>query len=294
MENTIVIVGASGFIGHALHEHLVRRSYSVVTVDRKATKGGFSWEDPWESKLEGARGVINLAGAPITLPWTSANQKLIVDSRVDSAKRIAKAISECPHPPLAWINASAVGFYGDRGDSILGEEASAGTGFLSSVTVQWEAAVQEAQVRVRRAWIRTGIALGPDGGALEPLAKLAKVGLGGHLGSGQQWMSWIDVRDLCALYEWAVTSSVEGPINGVSPEPIRNTDFMRLLRGVVHRPWSPPAPGFALGIAAKFGAPDPSILLDSVRAVPECAARRGFRFEHAELVSVLKDSLRPA
>ena len=289
-----MIAGASGFIGQALRAHFIQRSFSVVTVDRKAISGGFSWDDPWETSVEGARAVINLAGAPITLPWTEANRKVIVDSRVDSANRIARAIANSGQPPEAWINASAVGFYGDRDDSILTEEASPGDGFLSSVTVEWEAAIRDADVGVRRAWIRTGIVLGPDGGALAPLAKLTKFGLGGPLGSGRQWMSWVDLRDLCALYEWAVTSSVEGPINGVSPEPMRNADFMRTMRSVLHRPWAPPAPGFALGIAAKFGAPDPTILLDSVRAKPQAAIKSGFQFEHVDLVNVLKHSLRAA
>jgi uncharacterized protein len=291
MSKRVVVGGASGFIGHALVEHLRAREYEVITVDRRAQPGGFAWSGSWQAQLEGTAAVINLAGAPITLPWTPPNLQLIISSRLDSAKAVADAILKAVNPPDVWINASAVGFYGDRGDEVLTEQSAVGKGFLAEITQQWEAAIFATDVSVRKVAVRTGVALGPKGGALTPLAKLAKFGLGGHLGDGRQWMSWIDLRDLCALYERAIESDWQGSVNAVSPKPIQNREFMRTLREVSHRPWAPPTPRFLLDITSKLGAPDSSVLLDSVRALPDYVLKSGFPFEHVELRDVLKAAI---
>jgi uncharacterized protein (TIGR01777 family) len=284
MSRRIVLLGASGFIGQALLRHLRAADYEVVTVDRHPLPNGLSWSDPWQAQLDGAFGVINLAGAPITLPWTPTNRDLILNSRVDSAAQIAVAVQ----PPTVWLNASAVGFYGDRGDEELTEASTSGTGYLAEVCRAWENAVQSP---VRHCVVRTGIVLGPGGGALAPLAKLARFGLGGALGSGRQWMSWIDLADLCDLYQFLLEQHVHGPVNAVGPEPIRNHDFMHTLRAAVKRPWSPPAPALGLALVGKLGGPDPSILLDSVRAKPAVALRSGFRFANSDLRATLERSL---
>jgi hypothetical protein len=215
-----------------------------------------------------------------------------VDSRVRVTKAIAAALAEAADPPAVWVNGSAVGFYGDRGEEILEETASRGNGFLADVCAEWEAALFEPELPVRRVALRTGVALGPDGGALGPLKRLARLGLGGSAGAGKQWVPWIHLRDLSSMIRWAIlTESVSGPLNGCAPEPVRNRDLMRMLRTAVHRPWSPPAPTLAIRALANLGGPDPSLILSSQRAVPRQALEAGFQWGYPNLAGALEHLL---
>jgi hypothetical protein len=293
----VVVAGGSGFLGNALLQEFGVNGYEVVVLSRSGRPidgaqtclwDGASLGD-WAEELEGAKAVVNLAGEPVTLKWTPANRRRIVDSRVHSTEVIGKAIVKCAAPPPVWVNSSAVGFYGDRGDEVLTEASASGTGFLTDTCREWEAAVTRYDTpSTRRVWLRTGVVLGKGGGALEPLLKLTKAFLGGAVGNGRQWVPWIHVEDLCRLFRWCVESPVEGPVNGSAPNPVTNAELMRTLRQVVGRPPTPPAPAFALRVVGALGGPDPSVLLGSMRAVPEVAEREGFQFRHSQLEGAVR------
>ncbi|RYG47527.1 TIGR01777 family protein [bacterium] len=286
---TVVVAGATGFIGKRLCDHLKETGWNVLRLVRDGQEGELHWDGiapgDWEKGLEGAAAVINLAGAPITLPWTEENRELIRDSRTQSAEAIARAILKAESPPEVWVNSSAVGFYGDRGDELITEEAPAGTEFLSEVCVAWEEAAARWELpKTRLVLMRTGVVLGRGGGAFEPLLSLSKAFLGGAAGDGRQWMPWISLDDMCRMYAFALDEEkAEGPLNGVAPEPVRNADLMASVRKALGRPWAPSAPEFALNLASKVGGPDPSMLLDSMRVVPRRAKTLGFTWKDRDL-----------
>lgn len=256
-------------------------------------KGGLQWDGaslgPWIETLAECQAVINLSGAPITLPWNAANKDLILKSRVDSTRAIARALQESGGPKI-WINGSAVGYYGDRADEVLTESSPPGKGFLSEVCLAWESAMEGPNLR--KVQIRTGIALAKKGGALEPLKGLTEKFLGGAQGSGDQWMPWIHIDDLAHLFVTAIDDErYEGPINGSAPSPVRNAEFMAELRHVLKRPWSPPAPAFAVKLGAKAMGVEPTPIFVSERTVPEKALALGFQFGYTELRSALENLL---
>jgi uncharacterized protein (TIGR01777 family) len=254
----------------------------------------FRWDGEsvgeWAELLEGAAAVINLAGAPVTMRWTEEKKKEIVDSRVKSTEAIGKAIRKCQSPPAVWINSSAVGYYGDRGDEMLTESSGAGEGFLSETCLAWERAQEQFETpQTRQVIIRTGVVLGRGGGAFEELSKFTKRFLGGSQGSGRQWMPWIHLADLCKVFSWTLKTDFKGPLNGVGPNPMQNSDVMAAFRDVWHRPWSPPTPGFALEIVGALIGVQAEIALISQRAVPKALLDHGFSFEFSELSGALAD-----
>lgn len=288
---TVIVAGATGFIGNRLCSMLEEAGWTVRRLVRKIRKEGSDllWDGAsggdWEAALDGADAVLNLAGAPITLPWTDANRRLIRDSRVQSTEAIGRAIVKAEHPPKVWVNSSAVGYYGDRGDEILEESSGPGEGFMAEICVAWEEAIRRwDSPRTRIAWIRTGVVLGPGGGAFDPLLKLSKAFLGGAAGDGRQWVPWISLDDICRLYLFAIENeSVDGPLNGSAPTPVRNGDLAASIRRSVGRPWSPPAPAFALSLVGHLGGPDPFMLLASLRAVPKRPGALGFEWRERDL-----------
>lgn len=290
----IVVGGGSGFVGKALGR--VFSDAEVVILSRSG-KGGAKWDastvGPWAEALEGADAVINLAGEPVAQPWTPAVRKAILDSRVESTRAIGQAIRACQTPPKIWINASAVGFYGSRGDEVLTEASSPGpeTDFLVETCLAWEREVFEAPVSIPRAAIRIGFVLGNDGGALPLLAKLTRGFLGGAVGDGRQYMPWIHVDDLARMFRWVLEGGREGVYNGTAPDPATNADFMTALRKQIGRPWSPPAPKFGLQLFRAVGGPEPQVALMSTRAKPARALSEGFAFGYPDLPAALKNLL---
>jgi uncharacterized protein len=291
----VAIAGATGFIGTALTSHLSAAGHRVVRLVRRkadSSRGDVVWDpgrgvlDP--AALDGVHAIVNLAGEPVSERWTAERKKRIRSSRVDGTGLIAKTLLAMERPPRVLVNASAIGVYGDRGEELLTERAAPGTGFLADVARAWEAAAAPVAERgIRTVLTRFGIVLGLAGGALEKMLPPFKIGAGGRLGNGRQWMSWVTLDDVVAAVDFALTSDrLSGPVNVVAPNPVTNTEFTQELGHAIHRPAVAAVPGFALRLA--YGEMGESVLLSSQRVVPEVLERAGFAFSHP----VLRDALR--
>jgi len=295
-----VIAGASGFIGQALLEEFRARGWRTVAVSRTASVPGadvtVSWIDspgsPLAETLAQSQAMINLTGRSIMTRFTPQAMEEIRSSRVESTERLARlcAVLGDKAPPV-WVNASAVGIYGDRGSRILTEASSGGEGFLPDSCAAWESACLNTDLpQVRRAALRIGIVLGKGGGAFEQLAKVTKMMAGGALGDGSQYMSWIHLDDLVRMILWIVeTEGVCGPINGTAPNPVTNSQMMAAFREAFGRPFVPPAPAFFLRKVMPLMNLEPSLLLEGQRVVPEIALARGFKFRFERLDRALQD-----
>lgn len=299
-QNKVVIAGGTGFIGKALAAHLIESRYAVTILTRQPKNPHeIQWDaktiGSWQKELEDATAVVNLAGTPIGKHWSESTKLSILQSRLESTKAIGDAILACANPPRVWVNSSAIGYYGDRGEEILEESSDPGTKghFLVDTCVAWEHAQWSIVTpNTRQIRMRTGHALGRGGGLFEPLYKLAKWFLGGHVGNGRQYMSWIHIVDLCALYRWAIENQVEGPINGTAAEPVTNQQLMLMLRSILQRPWAPPVPAFVLKLIAMLGGPEASLLLQGQRVIPKRALEEGFEFKFSILQDALLDLVR--
>ena len=250
----LVIAGGSGFIGRALAREFTARGFAVVVLTRTPhpREDGvleIPWDGvgagAWAELLEGAEAVINLAGKSINCPHTPANLRDITASRVDSVQAIAAALGRAEKAPCVWVQASAVAFYGDTGAEVCGENAPVGNDTLAKVCRQWEGAFAAAKAsQTRKVILRIGLVLGRDGGALPALSKLTRGFLGGAAGGGRQYVSWIHLADLVAMFVAVVEDAkLTGTFNAVGPRAVTNSEPMRELRRVLHRPWCPPAPG---------------------------------------------------
>jgi uncharacterized protein (TIGR01777 family) len=293
MGKRVVIYGASGFIGGGLAGMLVKEGYEVIGVSRKgegSVVGVSAWVRPEAVELRGCAAVINLAGAPIDQRWTEARKKEFRASRVGVTEDIVARIAALPasERPEVLLNGSAVGFYGDGGDAVLTEDAPVGEGYLAELCDAWEKAALPAEaLGVRTVLLRTGVVLGKGGQAFEKLMTVFKLGIGGRLGSGKQWMPWIHVDDLRAAMVFCLKNpEISGAVNGTAPEPETNAALTRKLAKAVGRWEFLPVPGFALKLAlGGFG----SFLLASQRAIPAKLADAGFRFRYPTLDDALRD-----
>ena len=296
----IIIAGGSGFIGSALAKEFSRRGYAVVVLTRSPrarTDGAeeMAWDaetvGAWSEKLEGAAALINLTGKNINCPHTPENLRGITASRVNSVNALAAAIAKSKTPPRVWVQASAIGFYGDTKDFLCDESAANGQDALSKICREWEAAFTAANVTpTRKVTLRIGFVLGRESGALPVLAKLTRFFLGGAVGSGKQFISWIHLADLVPMFVAAVENEkLSGTFNAVAPNAVTNAEFMRELRGALHRPWSPPAPEFAVKLGARLMGSEPSLALISQRCEPKRFREAGFQFQFSELRGALND-----
>ncbi len=276
----IALTGASGFIGRHVSERLGAAGHAVRGV---STRGGFRPES-----FDGCDAVIHLAGEPVAQRWTAAARERIRASRVDGTRALVDALHA--RPPKVLVSASAVGYYGSRGDEMLKEDSPPGSDFLAGVVTAWERearAAEEFGVRVVR--IRTGLALGARGGALERMLLPFRLGIGGRIGDGTQWMSWIHVGDLTALISFALAEpALHGAVNAGAPNPVTNSRFTRELARALRRPAIFPVPRLALKIL--FGEMA-EIIYASQRMIPEAALRAGFRFRFPEIGAALRDVL---
>jgi uncharacterized protein (TIGR01777 family) len=287
----ILLTGGNGFVGSALGLALVKQGHEVVAVSRdpSRTRLPFSAEvRDWDSLKGGMLGIdaiFHLAGEPVAQRWTPEVKKKILASRVDTARLLREAVQGSPGArPAVFFSASAIGYYGDRGDELLREDSFPGKDFLAGVCVEWEKAAQAFRPLCGRVAIfRIGLVLGPGGGAMEKILPPFKLGLGGRLGRGEQWMSWIHLDDLLSFFLSALADhSIKGVYNAVAPAPARNKDFTRALAAHLGRPAALPVPAFALKLALGEMS---AALLASERVSCEKALGAGFRFRYPDLAS---------
>lgn len=293
----IVIAGASGLVGSALVPALRTARHDVFPLVRgraASARDEIAWSpatgDIDRGGLEGADAIINLAGENLGAGrWTAARRERILRSRVEATRTLVTAIGQMASKPKVFASASAVGFYGDRGDSVLTERSGIGRGFLPEVTLAWETHAEGAAgFGVRTALLRFGLILAREGGALARMLPLFRLGLGGRLGSGQQWMSWISRDDVVGVIEHVLSDArCVGPINVVAPAPVTNVEFTAALARVLRRPAVLPAPAWALRTVLGRKLADEA-LLASTRAAPQRLGEVGYRFRHPAIESALR------
>jgi len=294
----IAISGASGFLGSKLVPCLMEAGHKVKRLVRK--KEGISEQEiPWDPykefierrALEDVNAVIHLSGERIDGRWTEEKKQRIRDSRVLTTQFLSKTLLELQNPPSTWICASAIGIYGNRGDVWLTEECLPGEGFLAEVCKDWEAATLPATENgIRVINLRIGVVLSPDGGALAKMLLPFKMGLGGVIGSGDQYWSWISMDDLLAIFLYILShESLQGPVNAVAPNPVTNREFTRLLGRVLHRPTLLPLPAFMARLI--LGEMGEVLLMYSARVKPEKLLESGFTFQFPELELALRHLL---
>jgi len=296
----ILITGSTGLVGHALVGELRTAGHIVCRLirpgtNKEALRGNEGFDVGWNpatgelgAAAVGADAVVNLGGAPIAEGrWSAERKKVLRSSRVDTTRALVNALARMAARPRVLVSSSAVGFYGNRGDEILSEESLPGNEFLSEVAKDWEKEAEKADalgIRVVRA--RFGVVLARDGGALPQIARPFRFGVGGKIGSGKRWMSWISLEDVVAIMRFALENGeVRGAINLVSPQPVRNEEFTAALAKVLHRPALFPAPAFALRLM--LGEMADALLLSSQRVMPAQLEKLGYRFLRNDLTTTL-------
>ena len=295
----ITITGASGLIGRRLLKNLAAAGHALTVVSRHAGTnvppgvGVVAWDlmkgPAPEEGVRSADTVIHLAGEPVAQRWNESSKRRIRESRVVGTRNLVQALAKLRNTPQTLICASAVGYYGSRGDEELREDSAPGDGYLAEVCVAWEKEALAAEafgMRVVR--VRTGVVLDASGGALRSMLTPFRMGAGGKLGDGKQWMSWIHLADLAAMYQFAVENPVSGALNGVAPIPVTNADFTQTLAKALHRPAIFPVPVF--GLKLLFGEMS-EVLLASQRVLPAAPEAAGFKWDFPELGGALKDVL---
>ncbi|MGA3171495.1 MAG: TIGR01777 family oxidoreductase [Chthoniobacteraceae bacterium] len=300
----IILAGGSGFLGRALASALTARGCSVVILTRTLRPRAdgaiteLQWDGkspgPWAAALDGAAAVVNLTGRSVNCRYTPANRREIVESRVDSIRALAAAIAQCKTRPKVWVQASSLAIYGNAGDRWCDETAPPGDDFPSETCRLWEQAFDSITLpATRKVVIRISFALGPDGGALRTLATITRLFLGGAVGSGRQYISWIHNTDLVRMFEWAIErDDIAGPFNATGPNPVTNTQFMRELRRALGRPWSPPVPAWLARIGAWAMGTEASLALTGRRGVPRRFTELGFQFQFPGLRPAIESLFR--
>ena len=296
----ILISGASGLVGTHLIPTLKAKGHEIFRLVRKTPKAadeiqwdsekGFSESE--RAKLENFDAVVHLAGDNVASEnWSAEKKRKIRDSRVVGTRVLVEALKQAQNPPKILVSASATGFYGSRADEILTEDSAKGTGFLSEVCSEWEnESSKAAEFGARVVMPRIGIVLAKDGGALEKMLTPFKFGVGGRIGSGKQWMSWIALEDLIRVIHFALENeNLRGAVNATAPNPVTNEDFTRTFGKVLHRPTILPVPEFAVKLM--FGEMGETLLLEGSRVLPKRLPENGFEFKFTNLEEAMKAAL---
>jgi len=294
----ILVSGATGLVGSALVPALESAGHSVPRLVRQRPPAGSPdvyWDPTGQfdpvGGIEGFDAVVHLAGESVVGRWNRGKKTRILNSRKLGTMTLASAVARSKRPPKVVVSASAVGYYGNRGDEELNEESTSGSDFLSDVARQWEAALAPAtKAGIRTVMLRIGFILSPRGGGLARMLPPFRMGVGGKVGSGRQWMSWVSLADVVGAIQHALaTESLRGPVNAVAPNPVTNAEFTRTLGRVLRRPTLFPLPGFAVRLA--FGEMGKTLLLSSQRVQPVKLQASGFQFRHPELEGALRELL---
>jgi uncharacterized protein (TIGR01777 family) len=295
----VILAGGSGFIGRSLARELLARNYEVIVLTRtprERTDGVIETEwsgahvGEWIKFLDGAEAIVNLAGRNINCPHTPENLRELTGSRVNSVRGIEISLPHVKNPPRVWVQAGAIGFYGGQKEKICDENSPADNDSLAEICKQWESAFNSANApNTRKVLLRIGFVLGRDGGALPVLGKLAKWFLGGAVGSGKQYISWIHIVDLTRMFVTVIENEkLSDVFNAVAPNPVTNAEFMRELRHALHRPWSPPAPEWAVRLGSRLMKSEPSLALTGCRVTPRRFSEAKFQFQFPELRAALE------
>ena len=293
----VAVTGSSGLIGSSLVSFLSEKSVTVSKILRENTKDDdISWkpeDGDWDSAFTGGvDGIVHLAGENIASgKWTRKKKEKIRNSRIEGTTRLCEHILKLPTPPSVLVCASAIGYYGNRGVEFLNEGSPRGSGFLPDVCLGWEEATESvSKAGIRVVNVRFGIVLSKDGGALAKMMTPFKIGMGGKIGSGTQYMSWVAMDDVTgAIYHTLITESLKGPVNVTAPNPVTNKEFTNTLGEVLKRPAVVPIPAFAAKLA--FGEMANDLLLASTKVAPKRLSDSGYKFQYPELENALKHVL---
>ena len=294
----IILAGGSGFVGQALAPVLLANGYEVVVLSRESAhrKDGVDYSQwdgrtlgAWASAIEGAEAIVNLTGKNINCRHNAENRREIIRSRVDSVRILGEAISHCSKPPKVFVQTSGIGYYGDTADRVVDENAPRGTDFSAEVCRQWEGAFEDLNLpSTRKVVLRLGVVLGRTGGALPMLEKLTRFFLGGAVGSGRQFISWIHVADIVQMFVAAIEQEeLTGVFNATAPVPVTNSELMRELRRALHRRWSPPVPAPLARAGAWVMGTEGDLALLSYRCAPRRFVEHGFHFQFPDLRDAL-------
>jgi hypothetical protein len=296
----IIISGASGLVGSALTNAFRAEGHSLLHLarpGRRLSTHEIRWDPPSAQvdvpALEAADAVVHLSGAKISEGrWTPERKRVLRSSRIDSTRLLVDSLAQLRQKPHVFVSASAVGYYGNRGDQILTESSEPGGDFLSLLARDWEAeASRAAQAGIRAVILRFGVILSNHGGALPQMIRPFRFGVGGRLGSGRQWLSWIALEDVLGIIRSAIADAhIQGPVNVVAPDPVRNADFARIVGRTLHRPALFPAPKFMLRLA--LGEMADTLLLASQRVLPDQLLKANYTFQFRELETALKTLLK--
>ncbi|TCS96611.1 TIGR01777 family oxidoreductase [Hazenella coriacea] len=299
MSRKMVLPGGSGFLGQALAKDLESQGYEVIVLTRgtQKTEGNIrfvQWDSStlgeWVYEIDGAEGIVNFTGRSVNCLYTAKNRADIIHSRVDSVRILHEAIKQCDSPPKVFVQAGSLAIFGDTREE-CDENAPHGEGFSVEVCQRWEKAFfAENLPETRQVVLRIGFVLGRNGGALEPLQKLARFGLGGTIGSGQQYISWLHIDDLNKMIHYVIENDCEGVYNATGPNPVTNQTFMETLRKVMGKGWAPPAPAplVRLGAVTVMRA-DPGLALTGRNCIPKRLLDEGFQFAYTDLGDTLKE-----
>jgi uncharacterized protein len=296
----VILAGGSGFLGQSLAKYLSAHGCEVVVLARQPHPAGAAWRTvpwdgknpgPWAAEFEGAKAVVNLTGKNVNCRYTVANLREINESRVDSVRAVAAAINASTVPPEVWVQASSLAIYGDAGEKLCDETTAPGSGIPVDTCLRWEKAFQESNTpRTRKVLLRISFVLGHGGGALRMLVGLTKCFLGGAIGGGRQFISWIHESDMNRLWLRAIEdSTMIGIYNATAPHAVTNAEFMRELRRVLHRPWVPPLPASLVPLGCFFLRTEPVLPLTGRRGVPARLSAEGFDFTFPDLRPALRD-----
>lgn len=303
MKPRVVLAGGSGFLGQALAKALLGKGYEVVILSRGHHREGgeirqLHWDGKalgdWAQSIDGAKAIVNLTGRSVNCRHTPEHRREIMESRVHSVRVLGEAVASCDQPPEVWVQASSLAIYGDPGDRWCDEDAPQAEGFSEEVCKRWEGEFAKVDAAgLRKVVMRIGIVLDSDQGALPVLGRLTRFFLGGRVGNGRQYISWIHLADLIRMFVEAIERpEISGVFNVTGPNPVTNAEFMRELRRALHRPWSPPVPAWATHIGAFLMRTEPSLALTGRRGRPKRFLESGFQFEFPDLRGALADLYR--